>query len=134
MTKVLLVDDERCLLDALSTLLADEGFEISSAFNGREALERLATFAADVVVSDVMMPVMDGQQLLRRLREQPATRGIPVILMTAAQLLPFDGVTVLRKPFHGDDLVAEIRRAVGDEPGDQAAAPLPSRPPNTTAS
>jgi CheY-like chemotaxis protein len=112
MTKVLLVDDERCLLDALCALLAEEGFEVTVAGNGREALERLPSFAPDVVVSDIMMPVMDGQQLLRWLRQQPSTRDLPVILMSAAPLKPGEGVPLLRKPFSADTLVAEIRRAV----------------------
>jgi CheY-like chemotaxis protein len=116
MTKVLLVDDERCLLDALCTLLVDEGFEVISAFNGREALERLSRFSPDVVVTDVMMPIMDGEQLLRRIREHPATSGIPVILMTAAHMISRNGVVVLRKPFHADVLLAEIRRAVDNRP------------------
>ena len=116
MTKVLLVDDDRCLLDALCALLAEEGFDVTVAGNGREALERLPTCAPDVVVTDVMMPVMDGQQLLRSLREQPSTRELPVILMSAAPLKPGDGVPLLRKPFRADALVAEIRRAVEGRP------------------
>jgi len=116
MTRVLLVDDERCLLETLYALLVDEGFEVSTAYNGREAVERLPEFAPDVVVSDVMMPVMDGQQLLQQLRQEPTTRAIPVILMTAGKAPAGDAVTVLRKPFHADVLVSEIRRAVQQRP------------------
>jgi CheY-like chemotaxis protein len=83
---------------------------------GREALERLEAFAPDVVVSDVMMPVMDGEQLLQSLRERPATRSIPVILMTAARGPAIDTVPVLRKPFHADALLREIQRAVQQRP------------------
>jgi CheY-like chemotaxis protein len=124
MTKVLLVDDERCLVEALCTLLVDEGFEVSAASNGRDALERLSTFAADVVVSDVMMPIMDGQQLLRHIRDQPETHSLPVILMTAAHVPAAAGVAVLRKPFHADALVAEIRRAVRARPTVEAPQDL----------
>jgi CheY-like chemotaxis protein len=115
MIKVLLVDDERCLLEALSYLLSEEGFQVATAFNGREALDLLATAPADVVISDIMMPVMDGWQLLEALRGSPGTRDIPVILMTAApgHVGGNDsGMRVLRKPFGMDVLLNEIRRVL----------------------
>jgi CheY-like chemotaxis protein len=117
MTTVLLVDDERCLLEALALVLEEEGFEVMMAFNGREAVDRLSASPPDVVVSDVMMPIMDGRQLLRQLRSEPSTRDIPVILMTAAPLPELEnGVPVIRKPFDIDALLTEIRRAMAVRP------------------
>jgi two-component system alkaline phosphatase synthesis response regulator PhoP len=126
MIKVLLVDDERCLLEALSYLLSEEGFQVVTAFNGREALDLLATAPVDVVISDIMMPVMDGWQLLEALRGAPSTRDIPVILMTAAPghvRRNDSGTSVLRKPFGMDVLLNEIRRVLPESPDYLVEAP-----------
>jgi CheY-like chemotaxis protein len=128
MAKVLLVDDERCLLEAMSYLLAEEGYQVIPAFNGREALDLMRTIRPDVVVSDVMMPVMDGWKLVEAMRQSPHTHDIPVILMTAAtgQNRGSDsGVPVLRKPFGMDILLTEIRRVLPPPTPDRLAEAPP---------
>src|SRR5512132_232964 len=68
--RILIVDDEERQRDALAAMLSDGGFEIQMAGDGQEALERLSTFNADVIVSDLVMPRMDGFELLRHLKER----------------------------------------------------------------
>src|SRR5262245_44193991 len=80
---VLVVDDEDQLRRLASAQLRRAGYEVTLAADGQEALARLAEATPDLVVSDVMMPVLDGLGLLQELRAQSATRGIPVILLTA---------------------------------------------------
>ena len=83
MAKVLVVDDERGIRELLSDKLAEAGHEVIEAGDGQTALERAWQESPDVILLDVLMPVMDGLQALARLRQDPATEGIPVILLTA---------------------------------------------------
>src|SRR5437763_1521784 len=78
--RILIVDDDRMQCQALAAMLADGEFETQTAGDGQEALERLTTFDADVVVTDLIMPRMDGYELLGHLKE----RGdqTPVIALT----------------------------------------------------
>jgi CheY-like chemotaxis protein len=116
MTTMLVVDDEPGIGDLLDWILTDEGHNVVVAGNGRRALERLADTKVDLIISDLMMPVMDGAGLLYALRQNRALNGVPFVLMCA---LPEDAVThritgynaFLRKPFRIDDLLATIRDA-----------------------
>ena len=101
---ILIVDDEFGLADVTADLLTDLGYEVAIAINGRLALEALGGRPADLVLTDVMMPVMDGPELIRRMRADGRLRAIPVILMSALpEAVPqgdaalHDGV--LLKPF-----------------------------------
>ena len=81
---ILIVEDEFELSSTLSMLLELHGFETLMASNGRQALDILANRLPDLVLSDCMMPVMDGIALSRTLRTNPATAQIPIVLMSAA--------------------------------------------------
>jgi len=109
---ILVVDDEAPVVDLLTDMLEDDGHTVIPAFNGRVALEIVGHQSPDLVISDVMMPFVDGIQLCKRLREEYDARSLPIILMSAA--LPPDLSTCganafLGKPFdieRLDDLVA----------------------------
>lgn len=110
---VLIVDDEADILTALGALLESEGFVVSVADNGLDALEQARRRPPDVVLLDVMMPLMDGRALCRALRADPLTAQVPVIFMTAGAppaQADFGHQAVVRKPFDVDDLVALLRR------------------------
>jgi len=81
---VLIVDDDRDVRDAMAELLADEGYECLHAKNGLEALAVLKLERPGLLLVDLIMPIMNGVDLLTRLRQDPALRDIPVIAMTAA--------------------------------------------------
>ncbi len=84
--KVLIVDDERELVEVLAFRFQSTGaFSVETAQDGLSALRKVSSFKPDVVLLDLLMPVMDGWEFCRRLRENPATRRLPVIVMTAAQ-------------------------------------------------
>jgi DNA-binding response OmpR family regulator len=83
MATVLVVDDDASIHKVLRLNLELEGYTVVSAFNGEEALECLASSRPDLVLLDVMMPVLDGLEVLRRIRENDATADLPVILLTA---------------------------------------------------
>jgi len=80
---VLVVEDEVRLARTIELYLGQRGFRVRIAHNGQEALERIAEARPDVIVADIMMPVMDGYALCRRLRTDPATCTIPFLFLTA---------------------------------------------------
>lgn len=83
MAKILVVDDEKDVVELLSFLLKKDGYQVVSAHNGIEALEKVDSEKPDLVLLDVMMPEMDGYTVQTKLMENPTTRDIPVIILTA---------------------------------------------------
>lgn len=82
--RVLLVEDEPGLREALGLTLEIEGFAVTLASNGREALASLSSCRVDLVVTDYMMPRMNGSELIRELRMDPTYADVPILLMSAA--------------------------------------------------
>jgi len=82
-TKILIADDEQDVRDLLADILLGAGYEVIEAPDGGAALDKATSEQPDLILLDVLMPVMDGLQVLRRLRENPAMEEIPVILLTA---------------------------------------------------
>jgi CheY-like chemotaxis protein len=102
---ILVVDDEYNIAEVLEAALADSGHEVMTAINGQQGLERLRERRPDLVLLDFMMPIMDGSAMLKTMREDPAFRDIPAVVMSS---LPEDVVVqaaqglyaaFLRKPF-----------------------------------
>jgi two-component system chemotaxis response regulator CheY len=99
MARILIVDDEPSMLFLLRTVLTGAGYEVLEAPDGAAALEFFAQGAPpDVVVTDVMMPVMDGRELIARLRADPATRAVPIIVHSGVQNPPEGADVVVKKP------------------------------------
>ena len=119
MKTVLLVDDEHAILDALTGLLEDEGFRVVTAGNGREALARMEEAKPDVALVDVMMPVMDGRELLREIQADARWKTIPVVLMSAVPRsiltrdAPIDCADFFQKPFDLWTLIDRLRELAG---------------------
>lgn len=117
MRTVLLVDDEYAIVEAVKELLEIEGYRVVTATNGESALRELERAQPDVVVTDVMMPFVDGLELLRRMRADARWARLPVVLVSAAPST-FDHPSAqlaslcLRKPFEIEQLVAAIERSV----------------------
>lgn len=83
MKKILLVDDLKAELDLLHEYLTEAGFAVTTAVNGKEALEKVVTDKFDAIVTDWMMPEMGGLDLCRKLRKNPETAEIPIVACTA---------------------------------------------------
>ncbi len=81
--KILIVDDDATMVNLLSTLLELDGFQPVKALSGYEALELIKSDPPDLVLLDIMMPEMDGFQVLSHIREDPKTEKLPVIMLTA---------------------------------------------------
>ena len=119
---VLIVDDEPDLLELLRIMLEGEGYRVAVAGDGRAALGRLAAAPCDLVLSDMLMPRLDGEGLAATMRVEPALRDIPVILMSAAHRAPGAAVphaTFLGKPFDMGVLLATVARLLGPEPAEE---------------
>jgi CheY-like chemotaxis protein len=112
----LVVDDEEDARHLVRQQLANAGWTVREATNGREALERLEEQTPDVVLLDLMMPEMDGFEFLDILRQDPARRALPVVVVTAKELtaderrfLESRAATVLQKgSYRRDQLTAEV--------------------------
>jgi two-component system, OmpR family, alkaline phosphatase synthesis response regulator PhoP len=114
--KVLVIDDEPGIIEIVETNLEGDGFEVISASNGKEGLEKIKQEAPELVVLDVMMPEMDGWEVLRNLERDPETAGLPVIMLTAKAAdedyiygLEEGAVEYITKPFLPQELVNRIK-------------------------
>jgi CheY-like chemotaxis protein len=113
---VLVVDDDPDILEALSEILEAEGFEIRRARNGKEALDRLEPDPPNLILLDLMMPVMDGWEFAQRMRQRPRVSGIPIIVLSADRNVSNKATEIgamghLAKPFELNDLLDMVRRA-----------------------
>jgi DNA-binding response OmpR family regulator len=113
-TSILLVDDETAITDNLAPFLGRSGFAVIAASNGEEALKKVAALHPDLLVLDVLMPRLDGREVLRQLRKNG--NWIPIILLTQvgeaserAMALEEGADDYLNKPFDPHELVARIR-------------------------
>lgn len=118
---VLVVDDEPDIVFILITALKKNGYQTDSACNGLEALEKIREHAPDAMIMDIMMPKLDGHSVNMKLKEDPKTAGIPVIIITGKghvkELLGIrEGVNVaayLEKPFPISVLLEKLRVILG---------------------
>ena len=119
-TKIMIVDDDEdiCTVAALAARRVG-GWDVVVAASGQEALAKARSERPDVILLDVMMPVLDGPATLVKLREEPSTIAIPVIFLTAKvqrleveHYLALGAIGVIRKPFDAMTLPDEVRRIV----------------------
>lgn len=115
--KVLIVDDETNIVISLEFLMQQAGYELRLAKDGQEALEQVATFEPDLILLDVMMPQINGFDVCRRIRENPAWQNIKIIMLTAkgrevemAKGLALGADAYITKPFSTKELLAQVRR------------------------
>src|SRR5258706_1524340 len=119
MKAILVVEDEFAIADMLSAVLQDEGYHVVLASNGREGLLRLADteIHADLVLCDVMMPVLDGREMRKTMKGDPALKDIPIVLMSAAEesSASNNGIAgpFLSKPFELETLLKIIEEQIG---------------------
>jgi two-component system alkaline phosphatase synthesis response regulator PhoP len=114
--RILVVDDERDLVDLITYNLKREGYDVLSAPNGQEALSVLEAGPADLVILDLMMPVLDGFETCKRMKSTPATAGIPVMFLTARSGevdeilgLELGADDYIQKPISPRKLVARVK-------------------------
>ena len=120
MARILVVEDEPYIFRMLEFRLSSLGHEILHAEDGGEAVETAGSQLPDLVLLDVMLPVLDGYQVLRKLKSDDATKDIPVIMLTAKGQekdivtgLESGAQDYITKPFSFAELIARVNRALG---------------------
>lgn len=117
--RLLIVDDEFDIVDVLGDLLTAEGYEVVTAANGREGLTRLRDVPIDLVLLDCMMPLVDGPEMLRLMREDERLVHVPVVMMSAAEMrhrMQSLGCSAfLKKPFDLNTLLETVARLLAED-------------------
>ena len=117
MPSILVIDDDPDILEALSEILESEGFGIHQARNGLEALEVLEPLRPDLILLDLMMPVMDGWEFAENIRRRPDWAEIPVIVLSADRNIEdkarqLGAVGYLAKPFELSELLSLVQTSL----------------------
>ena len=111
---VLVVDDDRNIVDLLCRNLKSKGFSVVAAYDGAEAMAALRKQHPDLILLDLKMPVMDGYQVIEKVKTNPTTKDIPIVVMTAHQIdrsrIDILGLANQRvdKPFSAEDLARKV--------------------------
>lgn len=115
--KILVVDDEPDVVALLERTLKSEGFDVITAYDGIAALDLVSTERPDLIILDIMMPMMSGYEVCEQIKANPQTQYIPVVCLSSAhtpdaraQSLRAGAAELITKPFYPAELVAQIRR------------------------
>lgn len=114
---VLIVDDEPDMRYLLASVLQTAGYEIIQAAHGEAALGQVRASRPRLVITDRMMPVMGGDELIERLRADQATAGIAIVLLTGTPGKQPGADAVIMKPFEHDELIGVVNRLTGKGTG-----------------
>lgn len=121
--KILVADDEIYMLRLLEMTFKKGGYEVLTCRDGKEALTQAGTVLPQLIVLDVMMPGLDGLGALRQLKENPATRDIPVVVLSAkghaltkVEAEVAGAALFLAKPFSPNQLLGEVQKIIGQNP------------------
>ncbi len=114
---VLVVEDKVSLTQMLQFLFLSKGLDVEIAYDGNEAMEKINTLRPDLILLDIMMPKMDGFEVLEKLKDSPDTAGIPVIMLTARKskqdmdrAKELGAVEYITKPFKAVEVVDKVLR------------------------
>ncbi len=114
--KILVVEDDSNIEQLVTFKLKNSGFQVHNAHNGIEALEFLEKNSVDLIVTDIMMPIMGGKELVMELKKNPATKTIPVVMLTSLTLEKeiIEGFSLgvedyIKKPFSPQELIVRIK-------------------------
>jgi CheY-like chemotaxis protein len=112
---ILVVDDEDYVADLIATALNLEGYNVYIAYNGQEGLDSAKTLQLDLVILDLMMPYINGEEMAETLRSMEQTRDIKIILMSAGARprQPLKDMIFLPKPFDIDEMIGLVQDLVG---------------------
>jgi len=118
--KIVLAEDEPQIARLIEFKLKKEGYQIVWKENGEEALKAIKADRPDLILLDVMMPVMDGYEVLRRVKEDENLKSIPVVMLTAraqerdvVKGIDLGAEDYITKPFHPAELLARVKRILG---------------------
>ena len=117
--KILIADDEEDIKTIVQLLLETQGYQIVTAFDGLDALDKVKTEKPDLILLDIMMPILDGFEVCKRLKDDPETASIPVIMLSASahaesrqKGLDAGAVNYIVKPFEPEYLEEVVRKTL----------------------
>ena len=118
--KIMAVDDEEHIVELVKVLLEQEGYEVITALNGKECLEKLKTVKPDLILLDMMMPGMSGREVCEKIRGDPKTKNLKIAFLTVARfsetgkdvLKKMNVADYITKPFDNDDLIQRVKKLV----------------------
>jgi len=119
--KIMIVDDEEGLIELVKAILEEEGYEVITAMDGKECLEKLKKVKPDLILLDMMMPGMSGREVCEKIRKNPKTKNLKIVFLTVARfsemgkdvLKKLNVLDYITKPFDNKDLVRRIKNIVG---------------------
>lgn len=118
--KIVLAEDELQIARLIEFKLKKEGYQVTCKENGEEALKAIREEKPDLILLDVMMPVMDGYEVLRQVKEDENLKNIPVVMLTAraqerdvVKGIDLGAEDYITKPFHPAELLARVKRILG---------------------
>ncbi|RII27610.1 MAG: two-component system response regulator [Geobacter sp.] len=113
--RILIVEDEESLLKLESILLSSKGYNVTGVMDGRSALDEISANPPDLVILDIMLPELDGFEVCRHIKENPATKNIPVVMLTAkknsqdyARGMEMGADAYMTKPFKSAKVIETI--------------------------
>ncbi len=122
--RILLAEDEPNIVESLTFLLERAGFDVATEMNGQVALDAALADPPDLIILDVMLPGLDGIEILRRLRADVRTRTMPVLILTAKgqrenreTALDSGANLFITKPFSNSEVIAAVTRLANGTPG-----------------
>jgi CheY-like chemotaxis protein len=120
MSKILIIEDEPDLVTVVKLRLEANGFEVLTAEDGEAGLRKIYEEKPDLILLDILMPKMDGYEVCRRLKNDPITAALPIVVITASGLKDVEEKSyqsgadfVMRKPFEASELLAKIDHYLG---------------------
>ena len=124
-TKIMVVDNAIHTVELTKAVLEEEGFEVIPAYSGQECLDKLKTVKPDLILMDVFMPEMSGLETCKKIRENPKTKDIKIIIITILKsfkltpnerkmLKEIKALDFITKPFDNKDLLQRIKKALKD--------------------
>lgn len=120
--RILIVDDEPSIIVPLQFLMQQNGYETSVAFSGEEAMESIVADAPDLILLDIMLPIVDGFEVCQRVRENQAWRDIRIILLTAmggeanvAKGMALGADAYITKPFSNAEVIRKVKELLKPE-------------------
>jgi len=118
--KILIADDEQSIVVPLEFLMQQKGYQVMAAYNGEEAIEKIISFNPDLILLDIMLPIIDGFEVCQMIRSNPNWKDIKVIFVSAlgremdiAKGLALGADAYITKPFANAEIINKVREVLG---------------------
>src|SRR3989339_1895435 len=118
-SKILIADDEQSIVVPLEFLMEQKGYEVVAAYNGEEAIEKIISFNPDLILLDIMLPIIDGFEVCQMIRSDPNWKDIKIIFVSAmgrevdiAKGLALGADAYITKPFANTEIIEKVREVL----------------------